>query len=76
VATIDDVLSKLSNAKVFFTVDTKSAFWLLKFDEESSYLTTFESPFGRFRSLRCPYGIKPSDRNFPGQLGCMLHYPV
>jgi hypothetical protein len=44
--TIDDVLPKLSNAKILSTSDAKSAFWHLKLDEPSSYLTTFESPFG------------------------------
>ena len=34
--TIDDKLLKLSNAKVFSTVDAKSAFWQLKLDEQSS----------------------------------------
>ena len=50
--TIDDVLPKLINVKVFSTTDAKSAFWHLKLDEESSYLTTFETPFGRFRWMR------------------------
>jgi len=47
--TIDDVLPKLANAKVFSTVDAKNAFWHLALDEESSKLTTFETPFGKFR---------------------------
>jgi len=37
--TTDDILPKLSNAKVFSTVDAKSAFWQLTLDEQSSMLT-------------------------------------
>jgi transposase InsO family protein len=62
--TIDDVLPKLCNAKVFSTMDAKSAFHQLKLDESSSYLTTFESVFGRYRWLRCPYGISPAPEIF------------
>ena len=50
--TIDDVLPKLSQAKVFSTVDAANAFWHLRLDEESSKLTTYETPFGKFRWLR------------------------
>jgi hypothetical protein len=62
--TVDDLLPKLSNAKVFSTLDAKSAFHQLKLDEPSSYLTTFESVFGRYRWLRCPYGISPMPEIF------------
>ena len=62
--TIDDVLPKLCNAKVFSTMDAKSAFHQLKLDESSSYMTTFESVFGRYRWLRCPYGISPAPEIF------------
>ena len=30
----------------------------MKLDEESSYKTTFASPYGRYRYLRLPFGIK------------------
>lgn len=66
--TIDDVLPKLNNAKVFSLVDVKSAFWTLKLDEESSYLTTFETPFGRFRWLRMAYGLSPAPEIFQSRI--------
>jgi len=34
--TIDDVLPKLSEGKVFSTVDAANAFWHIRLDEESS----------------------------------------
>jgi hypothetical protein len=72
VPTIDDVLPKLSHAEIFGTFDTKSAFWHLKLDEPSSYLTTFESPFGRHCWLRCPYGISPSSEKFQARIFAAL----
>ena len=39
---------KLTNTKVFSTVDAKNAFWQLKLDDESDYHTTFETAFGRY----------------------------
>jgi len=44
--TLDDVLPQLSNVMVFSTTDISPAFYHLKLDEESSYLMTFETPFG------------------------------
>jgi hypothetical protein len=66
--TIDDVLPKLRNAKVFSTLDAASAFWRLKLDEPSSYLTTFETPFGRYRWLRCLYGISPAPEIYQARI--------
>jgi hypothetical protein len=70
--TIDDILPKLSNAKVFSTVDAKSAFWQLKLNEQSSYLTTFETPFGRYRWLRMPYGISAASEIFQARMHAAL----
>ena len=46
---IEDVISDLGNAKIFTVLDVKNGFWHVELTEESSYLTTFNSPFGRFR---------------------------
>lgn len=42
---IEDVLPKLGNAKIFTVCDIKNGFWHVVLDEESSKLTTFETPF-------------------------------
>ena len=62
--TIDDILPELSKAKVFTVCDVKHGFWHVKLKEESSYLTTFATPFGRFRWLRMPMGISPAPEVF------------
>ena len=70
--TIDDVLPNLAGAKVFSTVDAKDGFWHLKLDDESSRLTCFESPFGRYRWLRLPFGISPSPELFQARIHSAL----
>ena len=62
--TLDDVTSKLTNATCFSILDITHAYWSVKLDEASSYLTTFSTPFGRYRYLRLPFGISASSDLF------------
>ena len=57
---VDDVLHNLNGAKFFSVVDSTSSFYNHKLDEESSKLTTFGTPFGRYRYLRMPMGASLS----------------
>lgn len=66
--TIEDILPDLSKAKVFTVCDVKSGFWHVQLEEESSYLTTFSTPFGRYRWLRMPMGISPAPEIFQQKL--------
>ena len=55
--TIEDVATRLHGAKVFIVLDVRSGFWHITLDEPSSFLTTFHTPFGRYRWKRMPFGI-------------------
>ena len=55
--TIEQVAARLNKAKMFTVLDAKTGFWQIKLDQQSSYLTTFNMPFGRYRWLRMPFGI-------------------
>lgn len=57
IPTIDEILSKVSGAKYFSTIDCSNGFWQIKLDNESSLLCTFNTPFGRYKFNRLPYGI-------------------
>ena len=61
---IDDVLPELGNAKVFTKVDLQSGYWHCTLDEESSSMTTFVTPFGRYKWLRIPFGLNVSSEYF------------
>ena len=50
IPTLDEVVPQLSNkAKVFTVADVKSGFWHMEVDQAASELTTFGTPFGRYR---------------------------
>ena len=55
--TIEEVATRLTNAKKFTVLDAKDGFWQKRLDTESSYKTTFNTPFGRFRWNRMLFGI-------------------
>ena len=58
--TPDDVYHLLADAKHITVIDFKKSFWQFPLDEESSYLTTFNTPFGCYRYLRMPFGTNVS----------------
>ena len=43
--TVEDVISRMSNAKVFSKIDCTSSFWQIELDDESSKLCTFNTLF-------------------------------
>ena len=62
--TIDDVTSKLGKVQVFTVLDAKDGFLQVKLDEDSSKLTTFHTPFGRYKWLRISFGICSAPEEF------------
>jgi len=62
--TIDDIATRLHGAKVFTSLDVCSGFWHVPLDKQSSLLTTFHTPFGRYRWLRMPFGISSAPEVF------------
>ena len=55
--TAETISSKLSGMKVFTVIDMSNCYWHKKLDEESSYLCTFNTPFGRYKFNRMPFGV-------------------
>ena len=47
--TLDDILPQLADAKFFSILDAHSGYWSIKLSEHSSYLTTFNTPYGCYR---------------------------
>jgi hypothetical protein len=62
--TIEDVTTRLKDAKVFSVVGAKLGFWQIRLEEESSIATTFNTPFGRYRWKRMPFGLNSAPEVF------------
>ena len=69
---IEDVLPDLSNAKVFSVADVKNGFWHVVLEEESSKLTTFATPWGRYKWNCMPFGISVAPEEFQKRLNDAL----
>ncbi|XP_062601691.1 uncharacterized protein K02A2.6-like [Saccostrea cucullata] len=70
--TVEDIVSNIPNAHVFSKLNAKSGFLQIKLNEKSSYLTTFNTPVGRYRWLRLPFGIKSAPEIFQHIMDQML----
>ena len=55
--TPDDIAHMLADAVIITATDCTKGFWHEALDEESSYLTTFGTEFGRFHFTVMPFGI-------------------
>ena len=65
---MEDILPELSKAKVFSKFDLRSGYLHCELDDESSYLTTMNTPFGRYRWKRLPFGLNASAEIFQKKL--------
>ena len=65
---LDDILPQLSNATVFSICDLKDGNLHCPLDEQSSLLTTFATPWGRYKWKRLPFGLKVSSEIFQKRL--------
>ena len=62
--TLQDIIPKLAGAKCFSILDATKAYHTVPLDEESSYLTTFNTVFGRYRYKRMCFGLKDAQDVF------------
>ena len=53
----EDLSTKMSEDRVFSTLDADRAFHQIKLSNKSSKYLVITTPFGRFRYLRMPFGI-------------------
>ena len=61
---IDECLDNLSGARLFSTLDLKSAYAQVPIAEEDKYKTAFSTPLGLFEYNRMPYGLCNSPASF------------
>ncbi len=60
VRTVDDVIPKVQGATHFSILDARNGYWMVKIDEASSRLCTFNTPWGKYRWTRLPFGLTVS----------------
>ena len=62
--TIEEVVTRMPNAKYFSVLDASLGFWQVTLDAESTNICTFNIPFGRYKFKRLPFGLSSSQDVF------------
>lgn len=53
----EDIIANLAGMKFSSVFNMKQGFWQIELDNDSANLCTFNTPFGRYRFNRLPFGI-------------------
>ena len=61
--TFDEIVSRLTGATRFTKLDANKGYWQIALDE-SSKLTTTNTPYGRYCFLQLPYGLHSAQEIF------------
>ena len=70
--TLDNILPQLSKAKTISMGDATSGYWHIPLDLTCSFLTTFKTPYSKFRWLKLPFGLKIASDIFQDRLDRVL----
>ena len=69
---LEDLAPKLAGATVFTSLDASGGYYQIPLSEESSKITTFMTPFGRFKFKRIPMGITMAPEVFQMKMEQLL----
>src|SRR5258705_5974241 len=69
---IDDLISYLSGAKFYSTLDLFSGYYQQAMDEDSKHLTTFITHQGTYKFEVLPFGVKNGPSSFSRLMDCVL----
>lgn len=69
---VEHTLGQLARSKVFSKLDANSGFYQIVLAPESRHLTTFLTPFGRYRFKRLPFGITSAPEVFQKRMEVIL----
>ena len=62
--TFDEAIPEMAGAKVSSKLDLRAGFWHVVFTEQASDLTALQTPYGRFKWKRLPFGLCVSSEIF------------
>ena len=54
---VEDIFSKLNGAKYFSTLDLRAGYHHIPLDKSSIPKTAFNSPFGKYKYVKVPFGL-------------------
>lgn len=57
IPTVEDLTANLAGKRVFSVLDLEAGFWHMVLEPKSTDLTTFITPFGRYKFKRLPFGL-------------------
>ena len=69
---VEEVTHEFENLHYFTKLNAHHGYWSVVLDEESSLLTTFNSPFGRYCFLHLPFGLVCSQDIFQKKMDQFL----
>ena len=70
--TVEEVAHKFAHSHYFTKFDANHGYWLIVPDQESSLLTSFNSPFRRYHFLHLPFGLVCSQDIFQKKMDQIL----
>ena len=70
--TVEEVAHEFVHSCFFTKLDARHGYWSIVLDQDSSMLTTFNRPFGRYRFLRLPFGLVCSQDIFQKKMDQIL----
>ena len=70
--TVEEVAHEFVHSHYFTKLDAHHGYWSIVLDQESSLLTTFNSPFGRYCFLHLPFGLVFSQDIFQKKIDQIL----
>ena len=69
---VEQTLGQMAGAKIFSKLDANSGFHQIPLDKQSTLLTTFITPFGRFCYNRLPFGISSAPEYYQRMMSQVL----
>ncbi|KAL9974064.1 hypothetical protein ACROYT_G011062 [Oculina patagonica] len=72
--TVEEVANRLLGAQSFTSLDECSGYWQFPVDDESSKLLTFNTPWGRYRVTRLPFGISPAPEIYQREMDKLFEW--
>lgn len=69
---VEQTLAQITGTQIFSKLDANSGFWQIPLSKESSLLTLFITPFGRYCFNHLPFGITSASEHFQRRMSFIL----